>query len=266
MQENEDPANFDDVDEFDLNWLHPPEDVHDAAGWDRYWQDQVDHGVACFSDIVLDDSLARAFLKRGLKTILCAGNGASLEPHVLAYTGFTVTAADLSTWVTQFGQSCHPGPKLLKRQLYGSIFFRPLFWKSARETLRRGSRLIGNVQKHLLNPLRRKSGTLEFLAGDLLDSEFCKGPFDVVIERCFAQLFSDTERNEILEKLVARLGPNGIFVSHCHTGWWRPRLSRNHLFEQWFHEHGFAIVGAFSEGEEIKAHSGRIALLSVSTG
>jgi len=108
---------------------------------------------------------------------------------------------------------------------------------------------------------------LSFLSGDLLDPSFCEGPFDVVIERRTVQLFSSSERDKILERLSARLNPNGIFVSHCHMGWWRPGDPEEHMFESWFREHGFPIhMERMDRSDRPQKNSGRIALLSYSTG
>jgi hypothetical protein len=269
MPDNEEPADLEDLDELDeLDWLRPPEDVHDAAGWNRYWKAQVDHAVAGFHDMFLqEEGLARLMAARGLESVLCAGNGVSLQPHALAYAGFNVTAADLSTWAIELIRDLRPDSKYLKKLLYGSIFFRPIFWRSMPETCRRLGWLFVNVQKHLFNPLRHGGGTLEFLSGDLLDPGLCKGPFDVVIERCMVQLFSGAERDEILEKLTARLSPTGIFVSHCHMGWWRPGTPRDHILEAWFREHGFKIIeDSLRSLDELSKIPGRIAMLSVSTG
>ena len=250
----------------ELDWLRPPINVKDGPAWDRYWQDQMKHGVAGFNDMFLkDESLVRFMIALGAESVLCAGNGLSIEPHVLAYAGFKVTAADLSSWATECGQNWRPRPKFLKHSLYGPIFFRPIFWHSFSNTMRRLGWLISNVNKHILNPVKRKGGTLKFLPGDLLDPEFCQGPFDTVIERCTAQLYSDEERNKILERLTARLAPQGIFVSHCHMGWWRPGQPRTHPFGQWFHEHGFKVNPALRPAD-ISKNSERVALLSVSTG
>ena len=27
----------------ELAWLFPPDDIHDCAAWERYWQDQASH-------------------------------------------------------------------------------------------------------------------------------------------------------------------------------------------------------------------------------
>ena len=268
MPENEQPEESEDIEAPDeLDWLRPPKDVHDASGWNRYWKNQVTRGVAGFHDMFLHEEwLVRRMMARRFQTVLCAGNGISLQPHSLAYAGFKVTGVDLSTWATEFVKRCRPGPKYLKQLLYGSTFFRPVSWRSIPQTYRWLGRLSAQVYKHLLNPLRRAGGTLEFLSGDLMDPGFCKGPFDVVIERCMVQLFSQAERDEILKKMTARLNPTGIFVSHCHMGWWRPGVPREHMLEPWFREHGFKIAARSDGRKESDKMPQRLAVLSISTG
>lgn len=82
----------------DMAWFFPPCDVHDYAVWDRYWQDQVTHGLTPpLFDIFCDDApLIQCLIRRGAKTLLCAGNGISQEPRALAAAGFEVIAMDLS--------------------------------------------------------------------------------------------------------------------------------------------------------------------------
>lgn len=263
-EEAERPEKIDPPD--DLDWLRPPKNVLDEAAWDRFWKNQVDHKVAGFHDMFLrDESLARLMIALGMRTVLCAGNGISIEPHVLAYAGFAVTAADLSVWATECGQNWRPQSKFLKGSLYGHISFRP-FWLSPSYAVRKLGWLISDINKHLFNRVRRKGGTLKFLAGDLLNPEFCPGPFDAVVERRTVQLYSGAERDRILERLAARLAPQGIFVSHCHLGWWRPGEPRIHPFKQWFQENGFTIIPPRADNAAVPTTSGRTAMLSISTG
>ncbi len=147
-----------------FDWLLPPQNVHDAAAWDRYWSDQIAHGVdpafsELFANVGLTDSVMR---QAGLQTILCIGNGMSREPHALAAAGFDVTVLDLSPLAARLMQS----------------------WQMpAGET-------FGFFDKSLL----RAGGRLRFVVGDLIDPGVCPGPFDVIIERRTLQLFSDEER------------------------------------------------------------------------
>lgn len=245
----------------------PPKNVKDAAAWDQYWQNQVDDKVAGFHDLFLrDESLVRLMIAFGGQTVLCAGNGLSIEPHVLSYAGFKVTAADLSVRATQLQQNWQPGPKFLKNHLYGHISSRIIIRRSFSNTVRQLGWLISDVKKHTLNPVKRKGGSLKFLAGDLLDPEFCAGPFDTVIERRTVQLYSGTERDRILERLTSRLAPKGAFVSHCHMGWWRPGEPRIHPFKQWFQDNGFTIIHPGANIAAIPKSSGRMAMFSISTG
>ena len=81
----------------DMAWFFPPCDVHDYTVWDRYWQDQVTHGLTppLFDMFCHDGPLIECLTTRGAKTLLCAGNGISQEPRALAAAGFEVIAMDL---------------------------------------------------------------------------------------------------------------------------------------------------------------------------
>jgi hypothetical protein len=250
----------------DLDWLRPPKNLHDAAGWDKYWQRQVAEGVIGFYDWSIHDGpLAKLMVKRSLRTVLCAGNGVSLEAHALSYAGFQVTAADLSAWATEFNRRCRPKPAALRSLLRGPVFFRPVFWGSIYNRCQVLGRLAKNVAKSVLR-VKRSGGHVEFLAGDLLDPKFCKGPFDVIIERRTAQLFFGNERNEMLEMLTTRLNPTGILVSHCHVGCWKPGTRPEHLLGPWFEQHGFIVAGSCKDVDGGQQNTAPIALLSLSTG
>jgi len=77
-----------------------PENVHDPAGWDRYWSAQLQHGglEQGFNDMMANNPELIALLrKRRARAILCAGNGISSEAYALALHGFDVTVLDVST-------------------------------------------------------------------------------------------------------------------------------------------------------------------------
>src|SRR5689334_15795341 len=253
------------VSEDDFNF--PPKDVHDSTAWDRYWKNEVRRWTAGFTDLFLlrEEPLVRLMIALKAQSVLCAGNGISSEPELLAYAGFWVTAADLSDWATQFKQSHRLGSKSIKQMLYGG-FLRPLSLQSVSAKLRFVGKSASNVWKRLWNPLRKRGGTLEFVTGDLSDTEFCIGPFDVVIERRMVQLFTGPDRDEILKKLASRLAPNGLFVSHCHIGNWRKLGSRQYFFQEWFADHGFKVIHSYNDFLDLKDDHGRIALLMASTG
>lgn len=216
----------------DLSWLHPPQDIHSTEAWDRYWYDQINHGLGpgLFDMFCHEEHLISAMRRRGFTTIFCAGNGISQEPRALAAAGFKVTALDTSPVAMQIAQAVDLSPDALER--------------------------------YYPQTLRDTGGSVEFVVGDLRDESVCPGPFDVVIERCTLQLFPPDERGRALDALAHRMRPDGIFISHCHNGGWRPGEPRSHVFEDLFAEKGWVIENGY---EELRSN-GRVAWLSLSTG
>jgi hypothetical protein len=195
----------------ELSWLWPPRNMHDSAAWDRYWNGYVSHGIGPgLNDMMAGDpETAKAMAEMGIKTVLCAGSGISQEPRALAEAGFEVTALDFSPVAMQLAQAWNFGPEDLER---------------------------------FLAPEQRKTtGSARFIVGDLLDSALCPGPFDMIIERLTLQNFPDEERGRALDALVARLAKNGVFLSHCHDGGWRPDREPFHATRQLFAERGWPI-------------------------
>lgn len=192
---NSDPTDL------DLDWLHPPADVHDVAAWDRYWEGHAAHGLGpARSDAMASDpDLVNLMMQLGLKTVLCAGNGLSQEPIALAALGFRVTALDLSPRAVMYTQNFDPD---FLYQMHCSP---------------------GKVSEG--------GGEINFVTGNLLEAEVCPGPYDVVIERCTVQLFNKKERHLALNRLIARLGNPGLFVSQVHNGGWRPGRPLEHFAE-----------------------------------
>lgn len=90
----------------DMAWFFPP-CVHDCAVWDRYWQGQATHGLTppLFDMFCHDAPLIQCLIKRGAKTLLCAGDGISQEPRALAAAGFEVTAIDFSPAAVHLAES-----------------------------------------------------------------------------------------------------------------------------------------------------------------
>jgi hypothetical protein len=195
----------------DLSWLQPPPDGSNAAAWDRYWQAQAAHGniTSGFNDMMASDPTLPALMRRrGVRTVLCAGNGLSAEPHVLSRMGFEVTALDLSPWVTEAAMKLGCGPE---------------------------------------HPMHRSEATAAhaapvgeptYVMGDLLDATVCSGTFDCVIERRTAQLVPD--RDTAFDRLAARLAAKGLLVSHFHDGAWRPGKPLDHPAKRWASGHGFS--------------------------
>ena len=87
----------------------------------------------------------------------------------------------------------------------------------------------------------RLAGRLEFVAGDLLDKAICPGPVDVVIERRTVQTFPARERPAALRALTARLGPVGIFVTHCNDGSYGVGRKWFHASEAWLREQNWQV-------------------------
>src|SRR5215210_3484590 len=176
----------------DLSWLVPPQELHAAEPWDRWWRDQLTAQLPLmFVDMFCrDDALLDAIHARGLSTVLCVGSGVSMEPHALTAAGLHVTALDISPVAMEFARQVSNTPAGIER------FFKP---------------------EHL-----RPGGSLQFCVGDLTDPSMCPGPYDVIVERKTLQLFPEAERPAAVAAVVARLSENGLFLTHSHNGGWRP--------------------------------------------
>jgi SAM-dependent methyltransferase len=195
----------------DLSWLCPPQDIHDPVAWDRYWKGFAASGIGPgLQDMMAGDpETAKAMAEIGVHTVLCAGSGWSQEPRALAEAGFEVISVDLSPVAVMLAQAWEFGP--------------------------------ADLERFLLPDQRKDGGSVRFLTGDLLDPLICPGPFDMIIERCTLQNFSDEERGRALDALVSRLKKDGIFLSHCHDGGWRPDREPVHATRQLFVERGWTI-------------------------
>ncbi|MGE3958183.1 MAG: class I SAM-dependent methyltransferase [Vicinamibacterales bacterium] len=188
--------------------MFPPQTVEDASAWDGYWLQQLRSRFAGLDDIFLDDGgLVDLMRAEGLRTVLCVGNGLSMEPHALCAAGFQATALDLSPFIMDVLRQATPSTEYLSRLL--------------------GARAL------------QAGGTLACVAGDLRDETVCAGPYDVVIERRTLQLFPDDQRPAALERVTARLAARGLIVSHSHHGAWRPPSARRHWTRDWFRQHGW---------------------------
>jgi SAM-dependent methyltransferase len=220
----------------DLSWLDPPRDIHDVPAWDRYWRNQVTHGLrpAAFDLFADDQHLLDEMRRRDLRTVLCVATGISLEPRALAYAGMPVMALDSSSVAIELAQT------FVADEQYFQRFFEC--------------------------PAARPGGTVEFSVGDFMNADTCSGPFDVVIERRTIQLFSDIERLRALATLAGRLAPTGIFVSHFHHGWWKPGEPLNHPAESWFVKKRFTILSNGGRQEFPGIGDSRTAWLQTTTG
>ncbi len=141
--------------------------------------------------------------------MLCAGSGISQEPRALAQAGFQVVALDFSARAIEIAS---------------------------------GFEFPAKAFDFYCDPtMRRSGGKVDFVVGDILDSTVCAGPFDVIIERRTAQLFSNENIGALLDSLAGRLGHDGIFFSHSHDSAWRPPRKPRHFTESWFRNAGWTI-------------------------
>lgn len=250
---------------FEEGRLDPPRDPHNRGAWDEYWKNQLKVGAleqGLSDQMASDTELPKLLAGRGAQTILCAGNGLSVEAISLALLGFDVTALDISTvpaamFAAMLRDAEHPlrripGVRLLDD---GSVTFDP------------GSSIDPEsypLMHRSADYPARGGGSLSFVSGDLVDPEVCTGPFDVVIERRTLQLFSKAERLAALDRLVSRLSNRGVFVSQEHRGRWKPGQDRTHFAKAWLASQGFAF-----RTEMVGQQSGvaeRLACLTFSTG
>jgi hypothetical protein len=215
----------------EFRWMFPPDNLRDAAAWDHYHGQHLAHGIGPqLADMFCDDrALVNAMHAGNLRSILCAGSGMSVEPRILAAAGFSVTVLDLSA--------------------------------RALEVARRMPPSDGQFLQFLDAGQARRGGSVDWVAGDILDAAACPGPFDVVVERRTAQNYTEPLFTEVLSALAARLAPEGILFSHCHDGGWRPPANPRHRVGEWLQAHDWPIWN----GQTPKP-PGRVGWLFTSTG
>ena len=245
--------------------LRPPGDVHSSGAWDNYWKHHLEVGAleqGLSDQMASDETLASLLAERGARTILCAGNGLSMEALSLALLGFDVTALDISVVPGEVFQAMLSDEKHPVRQVPGF-----------------SSRDDGSVAFEGTGPIdpapapsmhqsaafhARRGGSLAFVTGDLTEPDVCPGPFDVLIERRTLQLFPEAERPLALERLSARLSNRGVFVSQQHDGRCGLDDDRTHYAESWLASRGFVIESATAPAESRDAV--RLARLMFSSG
>jgi SAM-dependent methyltransferase len=186
--------------------MRPPTSMSDATAWDTYWQNQLSLPMPPMVHMFVDDgALVDAMRDNQLRTVLCVGNGISLEPKALARAGFDVTALDLSAAAAAIAEQAAPPDEFLVK-------------------------LIGG--RELMS-----GGSLRFVTGDLLDPDICPGPYDVIIERKTLQLFAPEVARAAVAAVTARLGRRGIFFSHSHRNLSRDAGRSPQV--DWVDEHGW---------------------------
>jgi 2-polyprenyl-3-methyl-5-hydroxy-6-metoxy-1,4-benzoquinol methylase len=221
------------ADEDEFSWMHPPEDPGSATGWDCYWDAHLAHQALGFADIFCeDDALARVMDRNGLRRILCAGCGVSMEPLALAAAGFEVRAVDISSHAIAIMQHVQQPDR-------------------------------GRLLMHFsLGDRSGADGSIQWEVGDLFDPAVCPGPYDVILERRTVQVYDDSRRDTLLAALANRLSADGIFFSQCHNGAWRPPALPVHRNEAWFRDRKWHVWN----GESKNKPAGQVAWLQITTG
>jgi hypothetical protein len=233
--------------------VDPPTDVHDATAWDEYWKSRLLEGGEereLADQRASDPALPALLARRGVRTILCVGNGNSEEAAALALHGFDVTVLDLSPVLATYvklslAERGHP----LRRV--------PGFRLGADGTVHFDA--PGPIDPALCPPIHRSEefaprggGSLSFATGDLSGLAVCAGPYDAIIERRTLQHFRDNDLVAGLEKLIQRLAERGTFVSQEHRVGEGPDFVNPHYAEAWLLAHGFARY----DGRRPEAHDG----------
>ena len=230
--------------------LSPPKDVRNPDAWDVYWRNMLDFGAmeVGFGDMMASSpELVELLKRRGVRSVLCVGNGMSGEALSLALLGFEVTALDLSSVPASMFHAMFRNPD------------NPLVRSSAVALRDDGIVEIANanIDPDLCPRIHRgdghspvAGGTLQFVTGDVLLPSACPGPFDAVIERRTLQLFAPDDQRNGLKMIEARLAPRGMVVSHQHNGAWRPDQPRTHFAEEWADARGFVRLRMNSPEDE----------------
>jgi SAM-dependent methyltransferase len=125
-----------------------------------------------------DQDLVKVMKSERMSTILCAGNGISQEPRALAHAGFQVVALDLSPRAIEIAREFE----------FESEYFE----------------LLCGAEN------RKPGGNVEFVVGDILDASAFLGPFDVIIERCTAQLYFNQGIGNILDSYNSSNPKNNV--------------------------------------------------------
>ena len=174
--------------------------------WDEFWirkkkdypkffifdeSRYMEHINACIDTTI---EFVPTWINNEIKTILLAGNGVSQHPKLLQYSGFDVTAIDISPYATSFASDY-----VFNNYEYSTYY-----------TILVGS---DKNKKVTLTFPKRSGGALEFITGDFIsDDILIDKRFDVIM--CFKtlQYYSGTLLAKACERLVSLLSQNGFLV------------------------------------------------------
>ena len=116
---------------------------------------------------------------RQAQTILCVGNGTSLEAQAFVYAGYKVDVLDISATANRVLHEETPDREMLFRFL-------------GRQHGKPGGRLVTHT-------------------GDFRGASPCPGPYDMIITRRMLSYLPQQELLSALKALQMRLGPAGLF-------------------------------------------------------
>jgi 2-polyprenyl-3-methyl-5-hydroxy-6-metoxy-1,4-benzoquinol methylase len=168
--------------------MRPPTDPANIAGWDRYWQYQINTrekplGLTHYFEVT--KPLMPMIQGLGYATVLSVGCGISLEVRGFAAGGLHAVGLDFSRVAIEYAAKCT---------------------------------LFETYQDQYLEPHEHQPhGHVEFLVGNFLDPTICLGPFDVIVSRGTIQYFHRLNMlDTALQSLVSRLSATGMLVIGTH--------------------------------------------------
>ncbi len=172
--------------------------------WNSWWRDrlQEDGGELSRRNYFPEDRLYFSWgnifsdYRYGYRSVLFAGNGTCQCPRDMARAGYKAIGLDVSTVATRlaarFEYQVHHTTIQTGRLVRGWI----------------RSRMEYFDEKILSFP----GGSAEFVCGDILDSESCPGPFDVVVSSGVVQYYEGRELQLICEAILSRCSSNGAAI------------------------------------------------------
>lgn len=220
-----------------IDWYPVPYDPSDIEGWNFFWRKLISSDGNNYGsyDLLYDileesDRLIPELQKRGCKTILCAGNGIAMEPYMLAYLGFSVTALDISSQATKYLANFPITPQYVKNFCY-------FISEKGRES---------SPIEFSDRELKKIKSSVKFVTGDIFKPRYCPGPFDAIITRrtlqCFWKESGGEKTFQGIQALLDRLSPTGLLYFHGHNAY-----QMNQEIEKWIVSQGVMVAESMSD-------------------